>query len=86
MLFLAAGCSGFSGADRLFGSRPQAAAMPEEPAAIAAAPIPPPPADDFCARVAATARAKAVADGFDAATQERMRQQSFQQCAAMGQG
>jgi hypothetical protein len=58
-----------------------------EPAAFAAPPpeLAAPSPDDFCARVAASTHAQAAADGFDAATQTRMTQESFQQCAAMGQ-
>ena len=83
LLLFTASCYGLPSLHSLvtFDKDPPAA----EPAAYAA-PLPEPAApDDFCSRAAADTRAKAAADGFDTATQNRMVQQSFQQCVAMGQ-
>lgn len=78
---LAALCAGCSALPSLF-----APANEDPDPATAAAVAPPvpgaqPPAEQFCARVAAGVQARAMADGFDAATQERMRQQAYRQCA-----
>lgn len=80
-------CGGCSAMPDLFAQSDD----PSDAAATAAAatamtPIPAaqPVGQDFCARVAAAAGDQAVASGFDAPTQARMRQQSYQQCAAMG--
>jgi hypothetical protein len=82
LLLLTAGCSDLQSL-LSFDKEPAAA----EPVAIVAPPPEPAAAlpDDFCARAAASTHAQAAADGFDAATQTRMTQQSFQQCVAMSQ-
>lgn len=97
-VLLAAGCSAppysLLRFDRQSTTQPAAAAT--QPAAAVAQPVAvpaqpaaapePPPADDWCARLAANTRARAAADGFDTATQERMTQQSFRQCAMLNPG
>ena len=80
LLLLTAGCSDLQSL-LSFDKEPAAT----EPVAIVAPPPEPALPDDFCARAAASTHAQAAADGFDAATQTRMTQQSFQQCMAMSQ-
>jgi len=78
LLLFTAGCSSLPS---LF---TRAAPVAAQPAPDSPAPVPAtPPSDGWCQRIAANTRAQAAADGFDAATQERMSQQSFQQCTAM---
>ena len=83
LLLFTAGCSGLPSLHSLvtFDKDPPAA----EPAAYVAPPPEPAAPDDFCARAAADTHARAAADGFDTATQNRMTQQSFQQCVALNQ-
>lgn len=40
--------------------------------------------EQFCRRVSASSRADAAAGGFDAATQDRIALQNYQQCLAIG--
>ncbi len=78
---LLACCAGCSSLPSLFATNDDA---PDSAMTAAMAPTVPQaqyPVKQFCARVAANAQAKAGADGFDAATQDRMRQQSYRQCA-----
>ena len=70
------------GGDEDVGAEVSATAISEP----APAPVQALPAQDVCRGVAANTRARAAADGFDAATQDRMTQQSLTQCAAMGPG
>jgi len=70
-----AGCSGLDG---MF-SAPSPAPVAFEAPVASPAPIP----DQFCEHVAENARAQALAAGFDAPTQERLRRQSLQQCAQL---
>jgi len=72
-----AGCSSVNG---LFAAPPPLApAAVFEPPVVSSAPL----SDQFCEHVAEDARAQALAAGFDGPTQERMRRQSFQQCAQL---
>lgn len=86
---LLAGCSGLPSMHSLltFDSDSDAGAIPvaEAQAAAAPAPVPAKP-DNWCSNVAANARADAASNGFDAATQDRMMQNSLRQCVAMTQG
>ncbi len=86
---LLAGCSSLPSMHSLltFDSDSDAGAVPvaETQAAAAPAPVPARP-DNWCSGVAANARAAAASNGFDAATQDRMMQNSLRQCVAMTQG
>ncbi len=86
LLFLTSGCSSLPSLHSLLafdGDETETAqAAPAAPIIVPAAPA----GDEWCRRIAASSRAQAVASGFDAATQERMAQQSYQQCMAMPQG
>jgi hypothetical protein len=85
LCLFAAGCSSVHGL--LFFDRDR----PDPVAAVAPAiPVAPAPAepvsaqpDEWCMHVAANDRAQAVADGFDAATRDRVTLQSYQQCAML---
>jgi hypothetical protein len=88
-LFLA-GCSGLPSMHSLltFDRDEEAAPAPMAQADAVAAPAPAPAAaqpDNWCNSVAANARAQAAANGFDAATQDRMTQNALRQCVAMNQ-
>ena len=87
---LLSGCSGLPSMHSLltFDRDEDAGAVPMAQAAAVAMPAPAPAAaapDDWCAKVAANARAEAAARGFDAATQDRMTQTAQRQCVAMNQ-
>ena len=84
---LLAGCSGLPSMHSLLTFDSDAGAVPvaEAQAAAAPAPVPAQP-DNWCSNVAANARADAASNGFDAATQDRMMQNSLRQCVAMTQG
>ena len=82
-LFFTAGCSRLTG---LFHSPDEDAPPPAMAVTAEPAPMPETGTADWCTRVAANARAAAARDGFDAATQERMAQQTLRQCVAMTQG
>jgi hypothetical protein len=84
---LLAGCSGLPSMHSLltFDSDSDAVPVAETQAAAAPAPVPAKP-DNWCSNVAANARADAASNGFDAATQDRMMQNSLRQCVAMTQG
>ena len=81
---LLSGCSSLPSMDSLLTfNHDEAAQDAFAPAAevTAAAPVPAaPPAGDMCKNAAANARTQAAADGFDAATQDRMAQQGYVHC------
>jgi hypothetical protein len=84
---LLAGCSGLPSMDSLltFDSDDAPPAIAEAQPAAVPAPAASQP-DNWCTKVAANRRAAAAADGFDAATQDRMMQNSLRQCVVMTQG
>jgi hypothetical protein len=85
MLVLLAGCGSLRGLLEYPGHDP--APVPVAAAAPAPAPAPAQPAapqpDEWCLHVAANDRAQAAANGFDAATQDRVTAQSYRQCVAL---
>jgi hypothetical protein len=82
---LLAGCSSVPSLHGLFAyDRDEEMQSPADPAmAVAAAPVPA-PAEDWCKTSSTTTRDRAAADGFDAATQDRMAAQAYQQCVTLG--
>ena len=84
---LLAGCSSVPSLHSLFSyDRDQQMQDTTDPvAAVVAAPVPAPvQSDDWCKTAAVTVRNRAANDGFDAATQDRLALQAYQQCAALG--
>jgi len=86
LCLFAAGCSSMHSL-LAFDRPPPAPIVAAAPVAVAPVPAAPEPAaarpDEWCVRVAANDRAQAGANGFNAATQDRMTLQSYQQCAAL---
>jgi hypothetical protein len=82
LLSLAAGCSSMRSMLAFQDSAPGA----QEAAVPVAAPqaAQPEPMAQWCQRVAANARNRASASGFDGATQDRIAAQEYRQCLAMG--
>jgi hypothetical protein len=87
LLLLTTGCSSLPSMNSLFQFGPaDDAAGAELPADAAPPPVIVAPASghaEWCQRIGANARAQSAADGFDAATQDRMARQAQSQCAAM---
>lgn len=85
---LLAGCSDLPSLDSLLTFKDDGdaqtfgAAAPTDPGVVMAAAPAPAPADDWCKNAAANARNRASADGFDAATQDRLAAQIYRQCTA----
>jgi hypothetical protein len=85
ILVLLAGCGSLRGLLEYPEREPAPTPVAREAASVPV-PVPAPAAsqaDEWCLHVAANERAQAAAGGFDAATQDRVTTQSYQQCVAL---